>query len=59
MTSTDREDGRDRVYARLAEQEDVRFRARTPPPWAHWAGRALCIAILLVIVIAVLRVHPW
>jgi hypothetical protein len=47
------------VYARLAEEAEVREVIRTPPRWIPWAGRALALALAAGVIVGALRVHPW
>jgi hypothetical protein len=49
------DDGRG-VQARLAEEAEVRWTRRTPPRWARWAGRVLCVALAVGVVVAAARV---
>lgn len=47
------------VYARLAEEAEVREIVRTPPRWIPWAGRALALALAAGVIAGALQVHPW
>ena len=47
------------VHARLAEEAEVRWTARTPPRATRWAGRVLCVALAVGVVVAALRVGLW
>ncbi len=58
MTDPDRP-RRPGVYARLAEEAETQRVALDPPRWITWAGRAICVALALGVVLAALQVHPW
>ncbi len=47
------------VYARLAEEADVQTTLHTPPRWARWVGWGLCVALIVGVVVAAVRAHPW
>jgi hypothetical protein len=47
------------VYARLARDAQHRFVEHEPPEWSHWFGRALVVAIVVVILVTAIQVHPW
>jgi hypothetical protein len=47
------------VHARLAEEAEVRWAARTPSRTARWAGWVLCVALAVGVVVAALRVGLW
>jgi hypothetical protein len=47
------------VYARLAEAAEVRDVVHTAPRWIPWAGRALCLALAVGVVLGALQVHLW
>ncbi len=47
------------VYARLAEDVEVRAGGYTPPASARWFGWFLCVALIAGVVAAAVRVHPW
>jgi hypothetical protein len=51
-------DGRG-VHARLAEEAEVRWAPRTASRSARWAGRALCVALAVAVVVAAVRVGLW
>ena len=54
-------DDRDRpgVYARLAEQAEIRRVAHTPPRWVRWLGWGICLALCLGVGAAALAANPW
>jgi hypothetical protein len=47
------------IYARLAEQSEVRYATRRPPRGTRVVGWAICLALLGAVVAAALQVHPW
>lgn len=47
------------LYARLAQQEEIRYATRTPHRWTRVVGWAICLALLGAVVAAALQVHPW
>jgi hypothetical protein len=47
------------VHARLAEEAEVRWAARTPSRSARVAGWVLCVALAVGVVVAALRVGLW
>lgn len=47
------------VYARLAEQADVREVVHTPPRGVRWLGWALVAALVAVTVAAAVGANPW
>jgi len=51
--------GEPSVYARLAEQQEERYRRRSPPGWAKPLGWLIVAAIVAGVATAVLEVHPW
>lgn len=51
--------GRPAVLARLAAEAEQQRVDHTPPAWSHWAGRVLVVAIVVVIAVMVVAVHPW
>ncbi|HEX2503379.1 MAG TPA: hypothetical protein VHK00_05515 [Miltoncostaeaceae bacterium] len=51
-------DGRG-VHARLAEEAELRWARRTPSRSARWAGRVLCLALAVGVVVAAVRVGLW
>jgi hypothetical protein len=59
VTAPDEGGRRPGVYARLAEEAEIRHAHRTPPRWARWVGWALCLALAGGVVAAALQVHPW
>jgi hypothetical protein len=59
MTAPEEEDRRPGVYARMAQEAEVRYATRTPPWWARYLGWILCLALAGGVVAAALRVHPW
>lgn len=42
------------VYARLSAEAEVRLVRRTPHAAARWLGIAICVAMVVVVVVAVL-----
>lgn len=55
----DTQRGRPAVYARLAADAEHLYVEHTPPGWSRWAGRVLVVAIITLVVIAAVVVHPW
>jgi len=51
--------GRPAVLARLAAEAEQQHVEHAPPAWSRWAGRILVVAILVVIAVTVVTVHPW
>ncbi len=51
-------DGRG-VHARLAEEAELRWARRTPSRSVRWAGRVLCLALAVGVVVAAVRVGLW
>jgi hypothetical protein len=47
------------VYARLAEDVEIRAGGYTPSASARWFGWLLCVALIGGVVVAAIRVHPW
>jgi hypothetical protein len=54
------EDGeRNGIYARLAEESEVRYTTRRPPRGTRLVGWAICLALIGAVLAAALQVHPW
>jgi hypothetical protein len=47
------------VYARLAEEAEIRRVAHTPPRWVRWLGWGICLALCLGVGAAALAANPW
>lgn len=56
MSAPHRRPGEPSVYARLAREADVRHRALTAPRGTRITGWLICVAILVVLVAAGVRV---
>ncbi len=59
MTSPPGENERPGVYARLAEEAEIRHVVHTPSRAARWLGRAIVLAMVAGVVLAALRANPW
>ena len=59
MTPPPGDSERPGVYARLAEEAEVREITHTPPRWARWFGWAVCLALFAGVVAGALRANPW
>ena len=47
------------VYARLAQQSEVRRTVLTPGRWVRWAGWGIVLALAGGVVLAAIEAHPW
>jgi hypothetical protein len=47
------------VYARLAEEAEIRHHVHTPPRSARWMGWGICIALCAGVVVGALQANPW
>lgn len=47
------------VYARLAEEADVRHRHQVPHRSAKWFGWGIVAAICLGVVVGAMQANPW
>jgi len=59
VTSPHGEDERPGVYARLAEEAEIRHVTHTPSRAARWMGRGIVLAMVAGVVVAALRANPW
>ena len=59
MTSPQGDRERPGVYARLAEEAEIRHVAHTPTRASRWLGWGICVALVLGVVIAALQANPW
>lgn len=59
MTSPPGGDERPGVYARLAEEAEIRHVAHTPSRAARWLGWGIVLAMVVGVVLAALRANPW
>jgi hypothetical protein len=50
---------RPQVYARLAHEAEDRLPPRPAPRWARPAGWLIAAALVVTVVVAAVRVHPW
>ena len=47
------------VYARLAEEAEIREVSHTPPRAVRWLGWGICLALILGVVVGALQANPW
>lgn len=47
------------MYARLAEEAEIRHHVHTPPRSARWMGWGICIALCVAVVVGALQANPW
>ncbi len=47
------------VYARLAEEAEIRKVVHTPPRWVRWFGWGVCVALAAGVGAAALAANPW
>lgn len=47
------------VYARLAEEADVRHHHHTPHPSAKWVGWGIVLAVCAGVVFGAMQANPW
>lgn len=47
------------VYARLAEQAELRQVTLTPGRWVRWFGWGICLALCAGVVAAAIAANPW
>ena len=59
MTASGGDSDRPGVYARLAEEAEIRQVTRTPPRAARWLGWAICLALIIGVMVAALQANPW
>ena len=59
MTPPADESERPGVYARLAEEAEIRHHVHTPPRAARWMGWGICIALCVAVVVGALQANPW
>ena len=59
MTSPPGDDTRPGVYARLAEEAEIRHATHTPTRASRWLGRAIVAALCAGVVVAALQANPW
>ncbi len=59
MTSPPGDRERPGVYARLAEEAEVRHVTHAPTRAARWLGRGICLALAVGVVVAALQANPW
>ncbi len=59
MTSPPGDTERPGVYARLAEEAEIRHVRHTPTRASRWIGWGICLALAIGVVVAALRANPW
>ena len=59
MTSPPDDSERPGVYARLAEEADVREIRHQPGPSAKWVGFGICASLIAGMVWAAIQANPW
>lgn len=59
MTTPPGDHNRPGVYARLAEEAEIRQVRHAPPPSVRWLGWALCVALCAVALFGALQANPW
>ena len=47
------------VYARLAEEADVREQHHTPHPSAKWIGWGIVVSLIAGVIFGALQANPW
>ena len=59
MTPPRDDPSRPGVYARLAEEAEIRRISHAPPRAARWIGWGICLALVLGVVLGALQANPW
>lgn len=59
MTSPNEGPNRPGVFARLAEEAEIRHVSHTPTRAARWFGWGICVALVLGTVVGALQANPW